>query len=316
MDENLKNLLKLVLKFLAILLPIAAAIGFVVYELALIKSEDFMSFTSVIYIFFSILASLLFAYTAVKARNLVVESYRAAKLPKILEKSANTAKKDVKLGLYFAMVLNVVFALIQLYYAIINRSLWFICFFVLYMLLAAIRVILTIQINKKKLGTNLLLEYQWSRLVSLIIMIINSVFFGITFYVAHQNRGFEYPYLLTIYMIGYTIWLMVMALINLFKYRKYGSPILNALRWVNLVFALISILILETCLFYTVGQGEYSEIRTTVTGVSGAVIITIIWIISFSMFLDATFNIRSLRKQEKAAMKEWIEQQKETALIS
>ncbi|MCF0246440.1 MAG: hypothetical protein HUJ55_06415 [Ileibacterium sp.] len=316
MDENLKNLLKLVLKFLAILLPIAAAIGFVVYELALIKSEDFMSFTSVIYIFFSILASLLFAYTAVKARNLVVESYRAAKLPKILEKSANTAKKDVKLGLYFAMVLNVVFALIQLYYAIINRSLWFICFFVLYMLLAAIRVILTIQINKKKLGTNLLLEYQWSRLVSLIIMIINSVFSAITFYVAHQNRGFEYPYLLTIYMIGYTIWLMVMALINLFKYRKYGSPILNALSWVNLVFALISILILETCLFYTFGQGAYSEIRTTVTGVSGAVIITIIWIISFSMFLDATFNIRSLRKQEKAAMKEWIEQQKETALIS
>ena len=310
MDETRRKQKNYLMKLGINILLILFGIAFVVYELAMTKSENFMTFTSVVYIVFSILAALLIAFTAVKARNFVLEGYRATHEPLVLEKTADEAKHDVKFGLYFGLALNVAFALMQLYFGLVNNVPWFYCFFFLYLLFAAIRLVLSIQIKKRRLGVNLMWEHHIQRLVAMIIMIINTIVSAITFYIAHQNRGFEYPYWLTIYMIGYNIWLLGMALFNLIKFRKYSSPILNSLTWVNLVFALITILILETCLFYTFGHGAYSEIRCIVTGMSGAIIITIIWIISFSMVIDSTSVIHKLRRQQDSQADEWLQEQK------
>ena len=72
----------------------------------------------------------------------------------------------------------------------------------------------------------------------------------------------------------YTFYTTIMAVVNLVRDRKSGSPVMAAARGVNLAAALVSMLSLETAMLAQFGGGEtFRQLMTASTGGSVCVIV-------------------------------------------
>ncbi len=73
----------------------------------------------------------------------------------------------------------------------------------------------------------------------------------------------------TIYAAAtYTFYMLTLAIINVVKFKKLGSPLLSAAKAMNLVSALVSILGLQNALIskFSTGGAEYRQLMNTLTG--------------------------------------------------
>lgn len=265
---------------------LAEGIGITVYEMSLLAADDFENGHSNLYILFSMLAAFLLAWFLVQLHDI-----------KPVKRDVKAAVR-IRLGLYGSLGMNLLFACMQLWLGLINRSLWFICCFAFYLVLAMVRLVLASQI-RTDLGSNLAEEYWWSRLCGIGLMVLNAVFSLIVFSVAHRQQGFTYPVWITVCLTGYTGYLVVASLVNLFKFRRCGSPVLYALMLVNFIFSLTAVLTFETAVM---ADCEVPELRQAITGMTGAFICSIIWIIAFFLVLDANAALKILDKEQETKL--------------
>ena len=92
-----------------------------------------------------------------------------------------------------------------------------------------------------------------------------------------QDKGYRYSGILIYVMAAYTFYITVIAIINLVKYRKIGSPVMSMAKIINMAAALVSMLSLETAMFSEFNEEMSLEnqnlmIMLTGAGVSVAVI--------------------------------------------
>ena len=79
-------------------------------------------------------------------------------------------------------------------------------------------------------------------------MFVNFVLSGVVVLVMLQNKGFEYNGILIYVMAMYTFYVTTNSIIDIFKYRKYNSPIMSTSKPISLAAALVSMLSLETAM--------------------------------------------------------------------
>lgn len=119
----------------------------------------------------------------------------------------------------------------------------------------------------------------------------------IVFYIVWQNRGFEYHYIHTIAMAAYTFTAMTLAVINVFKYRRYESPLMSAARFISLASALVSILSLETAMLTAFGEPGNDSFRQTMTAITGAAVCLLVLALAIYMIVHSTKEINRLKKE-------------------
>ena len=92
-------------------------------------------------------------------------------------------------------------------------------------------------------GTGKDMASEWRRysLCGITLLFMNQALLGIIFLVVHQNSGFEYPGFLIYAMALYAFYAAITAVMNVVKFRKYGSPIMSSAKVINLTAALVSI---------------------------------------------------------------------------
>lgn len=198
-----------------------------------------------------------------------------------------------QVSLYQSLLINLAYVAVNLLNMYWNRSAWFGILAFYYSILAGMRFLLVRYVRKNEIGTNLILELKRSRACAWILLTLNLVLSGAVLMILYQNRGFRYPGILIYVMAGYTFYITIHAVVDIVKYRKFGSPVMSTAKIISLCAAMVSMLSLETAMFSQFGGDMAPENRRIMVAATGAGVSAVVVSLSVYLIVRATKEIRN-----------------------
>lgn len=207
--------------------------------------------------------------------------YRSAKQKVYDNKFGNRYMTDVAyrthFSLYLSLGINLLYVAVNLFTGILYGSVWSITLAAYYIILAVMRFLLLRFVGQIGIGKDRVKELGRSRLCGIILMTVNLALSGVVVLVIVQNKGFEYNGILIYVMAMYTFYVTIHSIVNMFKYRKYNSPIMSTAKTISFAAALVSMLSLETAMLSQFG-GEntspyFNQIMVGATGAGVSIIV-------------------------------------------
>lgn len=202
-----------------------------------------------------------------------------------------------ELALYQGFFMNLLYILLKLASGLYFRSVWFISLAIYYLFLALMRLVLLRHVRKSPVGENMETELRCYRLCGVMLLIMNLALALVVVLVVYRNEGYEYPGVLIYAMAFYSFSAVVMASVNLVKFRKHGSPVLSAAKAVSLVAAMVSMLALETAMISRFGNDE--NYRRMMTAATGGVICLFVLAMAIYMLYYSTLRLHALRAENQ-----------------
>lgn len=200
-------------------------------------------------------------------------------------------------ALYQGFLINLFYVGTKLFSGIVFKSVWFITVAVYYILLAVMRASLLHYMRKA--GGDKVSEWHRYRLCGIILLFMNFALSGMVVLVVHQNSGFEYPGVLIYIMAMYTFYAAITAVLNVIKFRRYGSPVLSAAKVINLTAAMVSMLSLETAMLTQFGAADDPVFRQVMTASTGAGISVIVLGMAVFMILRSTKQLKQIKSEKE-----------------
>ena len=176
-------------------------------------------------------------------------------------------KFRAKVSLYLSLGINLLYVLTNLWSWYISRSWWFVVLAAYYVIMALMRFLLVRYVRVDGLG--MLREWKRARTCACILLLINLSLSGAVLMILYQNRGYDYPGMMIYVMALYTFYSAIHAIIEIIRYRTWGSPVMSTAKIVSLSAALVSMLNLETAMFAQFGADmavEHQRIFIILTG--------------------------------------------------
>ena len=200
-------------------------------------------------------------------------------------------------SLYQSLAVNMLYAAANLFSGIMNGSVWSVTLAVYYIILAVMRFLLVRFVNRVGIGKHRVLELRRSRLCGIILMTLNIALSGVVVLVIKQNRGYVYGEIFIYVMAMYTFYITTVAIINIFKYRKYNSPVMSTAKSINLAAALVSMLSLETAMLTLFGsENTYPHFNQIMVGATGAGVCAVVVLMSVYTIAHANKELSELKK--------------------
>ena len=167
-------------------------------------------------------------------------------------------------GLYAGMAANLLYAVFRVLVGIRYASVWFFSMAVYYFLLGLIRLSLILSYRNRTVKS----ELRCYRRTAWLLFLLNIPMGGMIMLMVLTDSGYSYPGYVIYLSALYTFYTMILAIVNLAKYRKLGSPILSAAKILNLIAALMSLLGLQTAMIsqFSPGAESFRKMMNAVTG--------------------------------------------------
>lgn len=272
---------------LLVLLPVAAA--FLIYCMAIVGDKSAISYLSY----------------ALAAYTLTIWCARAPALIRFCKKFreenryANRWLTDTHLrvnaSLYGSLLWNAAYAALQLGLGLWHHSFWYYSLAGYYICLAAMRFFLVRYTSRHKPGEGKRQELIRYRACGIAFLIMNLALSVMIFFMVYWNRTFHHYEITTIAMAAYTFTAMTAAIVNLIKYRKFGSPVYSASRAISLAAACVSMITLESTMLTTFGGATMTLAkRRAMLGISGGVISVFIVAMAIFMIVQSTKKLNRL----------------------
>ena len=234
----------------------------------------------------------------------IIEAIRSktTKLP-LVKKLRSTSLGNRLLGdavfrseitLHGGLIVNILYAALNLISGIRYRSTWFIALAFYYALLSVMRAVLVRYVHRRAVGQDIPAELMRYRACGIILLLMNQALVGIIVYMVTQDRGFSYPGLMIYAMAMYAFYITITATINVVKFRKRGSPLLSAAKVISLTAALVSMLSLETAMLARFGSDD-PEFRRIRLAASGGVVCAVVLTMAVYMSAISTKKLKKLR---------------------
>lgn len=198
----------------------------------------------------------------------------------------------VKVSLNVSFFINFLYAAANLFSGIFYGSYWFISLAVYYICLAVMRFLLLLQAHRSEIGQNRTSELKYSRWCGCIMLAMNSALSGMVVLVLKSGQGFAYEGMLIYAAALYTFYIMVYAVTNMVKYRKYRSPLILTSKAVSLSAALVSMLSLETAMLAAFGKDTPVQTRHALISATGAGVCVMVICMAAYMIYSATRELR------------------------
>lgn len=215
-------------------------------------------------------------------------------------------------ALYPGFLINTIYVIFKLGTGIYYRSAWFLSLAVYYLMLALMRLSLIRYVRKREAvrgneqeneaGTReaerkkgRITELKKYRFCGCLMLGINLAFVGIAILAVTKSLGFEYPGMLIYAMATYTFYAIISAVINVVKYRQYGSPVMSAAKVINLTTAMVSMFSLETAMLTQFAQEGQENFRRLMTSLTGGCVSVILVAMACYMIIRGG---REIRKEE------------------
>ncbi|MBP0964064.1 MAG: hypothetical protein J5999_02100 [Oscillospiraceae bacterium] len=198
------------------------------------------------------------------------------------------------ISLYGSLAVNLVYAALNLVSGVMYSSVWFYILAFYYTVLALMRFLLVHFANRVGIGKNRFKELRRSRLCGFILLTVNLFLSCAVLMIIYRNKGYEYNGILIYVMAAYTFYITVMAIVNLVKYRRLGSPIMSMAKIINMAAALVSMLSLETAMFSQFGKDMSPEDQRIMIMLTGAGVSVIIVTMSVYSIVKNTKEIKRI----------------------
>ena len=182
-------------------------------------------------------------------------------------------------GIYQGVAVNLCYVVFRIAAGIRYTSVWFISMAAYYLVLGGLRVYLIVCYRRRTPA----LEARCYRRTAWLLFLLNIPMGGMIALMVRANASFSYPGTIIYASALYTFYTMALAIANLVKYRRLGSPILSAAKVLNLVSTMMSILGLQTAMIsqFDPGNEAFRKTMNTMTGsvVYGVVILIALWML-------------------------------------
>lgn len=198
----------------------------------------------------------------------------------------------INLSLCGSVCFNAVYAVFQLGLGLQHHSAWFYAMAGYYLLLALMRLTLVRHTRCHAAGEDAPLEWRKYRFCGILLMVMNLALTVFTLYFVYRIRVFRHHEITTIAMAAYTFTSLTLAIINVIRYKKYGSPAYSAAKAISLVSATVSMLTLENAMLTTFGAESSETFRQIILGASGVAVILVVQGIALHMIVNACRKLR------------------------
>lgn len=234
------------------------------------------------------------------------------KIPKIVKFFKNVKNENKYVSRWFSderlrvnvtllgsFLWNSAYAVLQLLLGIRYESAWYYSLAVYYFLLAIMRFFLVRHSTRNLPGEKMREELVRYRLCGEIFLVMNLALTTMIFYMIFRGQRVSHHEIVTIMLAMFTFITFVTAIVNIFVYRKYNSPVYSASKAVNLTAACVSMLTLESTMLATFGNAEMTEeYQKLFLGISGGVLSVGIITMSLYMIITSTKKIKHIKIEE------------------
>lgn len=185
------------------------------------------------------------------------------------------------------MMVNFLYVVFRIFVGIRYASVWFLTMAIYYLLLGIMRLSLILSYRNRGVKS----ELHCYRRTAWLLFLLNIPMGGMTVLMVLTDSGYSYPGYVIYLSAMYTFYTIILAIVNLVKFRKLGSPILSAAKILNFVAVLMSLLGLQTAMisqFSTEGE----DLRRMMNALTGGGV----W---FSVILIAVYMLLHRRKTKE-----------------
>jgi len=201
-------------------------------------------------------------------------------------------------SLFGSLGVNLIYVAINIFSGVTNKSAWFFILAFYYTILALMRFLLVRFANKIGIGKNRFKELRRSRLCGYILLLVNLFLSGAVLMILYRNKGYEYNGILIYAMAAYTFWITAVAIKNLIKYRRLGSPLMSMAKIISMAAALVSMLSLETAMFSEFGAEMTPDDKRLMIALTGAGVSIIIITMSVYSIVKNSREIKLIMENE------------------
>ena len=194
------------------------------------------------------------------------------------------------LSIHQGIIVNAAYVVFRVIAGIRFASLWFIAIAVYYLVIGAIRVYLIVSYRKRDVSDDgKVHEKIVYRNTAWLLLLLNIPMGIMILMMIVTNSGFEYPEYVIYFSALYTFYTLILAIWNVIKYRKVGSPILSASKILNFVSAMMSVLALQTAMLSMFSERgeEYRRLMNIITG--AVVFVAVIVIVAYMLIKSRTY---------------------------
>lgn len=189
-------------------------------------------------------------------------------------------------------IINLTFIFLKFINGILNKSVWFISLSLYYFILTLTKIILLNSLKEYKKE----IEYKVYCHIGWFIMVLNIALVIMIIQMVKSNVAIVYGGYVIYLTAIYTFYLIINAIRNVIKYRKYNSPILSSIKNINLLTACVSVLMLQTTMIATFDNNhlEYMRLMNSITG---SIVSIITLTISIVMIIKGQKNINKQKEK-------------------
>ena len=189
-------------------------------------------------------------------------------------------------SIYQGMMVNFLYVVFRIFVGIRYASVWFLTIAIYYLLLGIMRLSLILSYRNRNMKS----ELRCYRRTAWLLFLLNIPMGGMIVLMVLTDSGYSYPGYVIYLSALYTFYTIILAIVNLVKFRKLGSPILSAAKVLNFVAALMSLLGLQTAMisqFPTEGE-NFRRMMNAITG--GGVWFSVILIAVYMLLRSRNMN--------------------------
>lgn len=290
---NLKKLIKLLYPpvwVMLLLVPICAAA--LIYIFVGGYEEYPLSYAAYALSFYAL------STVVMKCIKIVPQHYKAARSKVYSHPVGERIMTDMPfrthISLYGSLGVNLLYVSLNLFSGLMYHSAWFYVLAFYYTILAVMRFLLVRFVNRIGIGKSRLKELRRSRVCGGILLMINLALSGAVLMMLYRNKGYEYHGVLIYVMAAYTFYITTMAIKNLIKYKKLGSPVMSMAKIINMAAALVSMLSLETAMLSQFGKDLSAENKRIFIAATGAGVSVIVIAMSVYSIVKSSKEIRRI----------------------
>ena len=185
------------------------------------------------------------------------------------------------------MMVNFLYVVFRIFVGIRYASVWFLTMAIYYLLLGIMRLSLILSYRNRGVKS----ELHCYRRTAWLLFLLNMPMGGMIVLMVLTDSGYSYPGYVIYLSAMYTFYTIILAIVNLVKFRKLGSPILSAAKILNFVAALMSLLGLQTAMISQFST-EGDDLRRMMNALTGGGV----W---FSVILIAVYMLLHRRKTKE-----------------
>ena len=190
-------------------------------------------------------------------------------------------------SIYPGMMVNFLYVVFRIFVGIRYASVWFLTIAIYDLLLGIMRLSLILSYRNRNMKS----ELRCYRRTAWLLFLLNIPMGGMIVLMVLTDSGYSYPGYVIYLSALYTFYTIILAIVNLVKFRKLGSPILSAAKVLNFVAALMSLLGLQTAMISQVST-EGENFRRMMNAITGGGV----W---FAVILTAVYMLLRSRKMKE-----------------